>query len=467
MPAMMFTDSRIPFAYSSTSHSLHSSVPLMVLLSALCLLADAQEAKPPSGAAAFVLKEVYDPVGQIPFRSGQAPLGKVEIQGVSAGPFEAEYWAKHELHWVPETRMPLLAPRLGGVYRNIYAPSVIEDGKGWRLFYAAWDGVDTVNDRVYSATTPDFIDFYDRHTVIEHGVFMHVSNVNVQRAENGSLHAIATALVGGRQANKPVYFSSPDGRAWNGSPEPYTAAMSDIVAMEGYADYEQGDENGANVLLRDHGKWILYFTNWRDPGKCYWAQGETPARFKLGGVALATGHAVNDVKQFSADGRDLYVMALHKKGDVTGAADTDKLWYSLSSDGRTFDKEIRLPGAREEQDRYIFAVGFVTRKDRILGVLYGAGASERCERNRIFGYWLQKRVLLTARREYTRGNGLELEAAGALGPDRQWFNLPQGRPFEGTISVFAEDGATLLGSQDVTLQPGVVYRLEWALTEKP
>jgi hypothetical protein len=67
-------------------------MPFILLLIALGLVADAQEAKPPPGAAAFVLKEVYDPAGQIPFRSGQAPLGKVEIQGVSAGPFKAEYW---------------------------------------------------------------------------------------------------------------------------------------------------------------------------------------------------------------------------------------------------------------------------------------------------------------------------------------------------------------------------------------
>jgi len=65
-------------------------MPLILLLIALCWGADAQEANTPAGAAAFVLKEVYDPVGQIPFRSGQAPLGMVEIQGVSAGPFKAE-----------------------------------------------------------------------------------------------------------------------------------------------------------------------------------------------------------------------------------------------------------------------------------------------------------------------------------------------------------------------------------------
>jgi hypothetical protein len=412
-------------------------------------------------AAPFVLEEVYDPVGQQGFRSGQAPMGMVEIQGVGAGPFNPALWESNRLHWVAEAQRPLLAPRMGGVYRNIYAPSAVEEGDGWRFFYAAWDGVHTVNDRVYSATTPDFIDFYDRHTVIDHGVFTHVSNVNVQRAEDGSLHAIATALVGGRLANKPVYFHGTAGDVWNGVPAPYAATMQDIVAMDGYPDYEAGNENGANVLLRDGGRWILYFTNWRDRGKCYWAEGDAPSRFRFGGLALQTSHAVNDVKKFSAAGRDWYVMALHKKGDATGANDTEKLWYALSQDGRTFGVEQSMPGARDDADRYIFSVGFLARQDRILGVLYGAGASERCERNRIFAHWLQKRVRLTAVRDYNRGNGLEVEAAGALGPDRQWFKLPHGRPFEGTINVFAEDGETLIGSQPVTLDPGVVYRLKW------
>ena len=432
---------------------------LLATVLASSLHAPAAAASKPDPA--FVLEEICDPVGQIPFRSGQAPPGMVEIQGVGAGPFNPGCWETNQLNWVSESRRPLLAPRMGGVFRNIYAPSAVEDGAGWRFFYAAWDGVDTVNDRVYSANTPDFIDFYGRHTVIEHGVFMHVSNINVQRSEDGALHAIATALVGGRQANKPVYFLSPDGKNWNGSPEPCTAGISNIVAMDGYPAYDEGDENGANVLLRDNGKWALYFTNWRDPGKCYRAEGDTPAHFKLAGLALNTSHAVNEVKKFRLAGRDCYVMALHKKGDVTGANDNDKLWFSLSPDGKTFGPEQRMPGARDEADRYIFSVGFLARKDRILGVLYGAGASERCERNQIFAHWLQKRVVLTARREYTRGNGLQFEAAGALGPDRQWFRLPHGATFEGTITVYAEDGVTQLGTRPVALEPGVAYRLAW------
>ena len=394
---------------------------------------------------------------------GQAPLGMVEVHGVSAGPFNPALWERNQLHWVPDVRMPILAPRMGGVFRNIYAPSAVEEGPGWRFFYSAWDGIESGTDRVYSATTTDFIDFSDRHTIIHNGDFVHVSNINVQKLEDGTLHAIATCWPDPKRANKPIYFSSPDGgKTWNGSPAPYRAQQKDIVKMEGYDRYEGADLNGANVLLRDQGKWRLYFTNWGDRGKLYWSEGEQPGVFKFGGLSLATEHAVNDVKKYTVGGKDWYVMALHKKGDVgLTARDTEKLWYSLSNDGKNFAREQRLPGARQEMDRFIFAVGFVTRKDRILGVLYGAGGSEKCERNRIFGHWLQKRVLLTANLDYYKGNGVEVEAQGALGPDRQWFELPHGMPFQGTLTAFSEDGLTSLGTLPVSLKPGAIYTLEW------
>ena len=142
---------------------------------------------------------------------GQAPLGFVEVHGLSAGPFQPEMWQKNQLNWVPDVRMPVLAPRMGGVFRNIYAPNAVEEGEGWRFFYAAWDGIESGTDRVYGATTPDFIDFYDRQTLIHNGEFVHVSNENVQRAPDGSLQMIATAWAQGR-SNWPVYFHSPDGK---------------------------------------------------------------------------------------------------------------------------------------------------------------------------------------------------------------------------------------------------------------
>ena len=423
--------------------------------------------------APFVITEVPAPQPGAPIiegtEGGQAPLGFVEVQGLSAGPFNPLIWEKDTLHWVPDMRMPILAPRMGGVFRNIYAPSAVEEGNGWRFFYAAWDGIESGTDRVYSATTPDFIDFYDRRTVIHNGDFVHVCNVNVQRIADGSLQMVATAWPDPRQRDRPVHFYSPDGNTWNGSPAPYRAQFKDLLQIEGYSKDEESDLNGANVLLYDQDKYLFYFTNWSDRGKLYWSQGETPASFKFGGLALETEHAVNDVKKFTRDGQDWYVMALHKKGDVgLPQKDVDKLWFSLSKDGKSFGQEQLMVKARDEMDHNIFAVGFVARKDRILGVLYGAGPSIRCNRNQIFGYWLQKRVLLTANRA---GHEAEYEAQSALGPDRQLIKLPPVLPpldshpvsvnFEGALTVFAEDGFTPIGSQPVSLRPGGVYRLQW------
>ena len=399
---------------------------------------------------------------------GQAPLGFVEIHGLSAGAFRPEFWEKNQLHWVPDVRMPVLAPRMGGVFRNIYAPSAVREADGWRFFYAAWDGIESGTDRVYSATTPDFIDFYDRKTIVHNGAALHVCNVNVQKIEDGSYQMMTTAWFNGI-GNVPTYFHSKDAEHWNNSPGLYQAQVSDIVSIEGYAQSAKANYNGANVLLRDKGKYTLYFTNWRDRGKLYWSTGDTPASFKFGGVALETQHAVNDVKKFTVAGKDWYVAAFHQKGDAAPTQeDVDKLWFSLSNDGRTFSKEQFMVKAREEMDRNIFAVGYVADKDRLLGVLYGAGPSNRSNRNQIFGYWLQKRVVLTADRT---GRGAQYEAQGALGPDRQLVKLPPLLPpfdsspvkvtFEGTLSVFAEDGVTLIGSQPVSLRPGGVYRLEW------
>jgi hypothetical protein len=162
-------------------------------------------------------------------------------------------------------------------------------------------------------------------------------------------------------------------------------------------------------------------------------------------------------------------MVLHKKGDASpDQHDVNRLFFSISDDGHHFGKEQLMVESQGEMDRNIFAVGFVARKDRILGVLYGAGPSYRSNRNQIFGYWLQKRVMLKANRA---GVGAEYEAEGALGPDRQWIKLPPLLPpldnnpvnvnFEGTLTVFAEDGVTPLGTREVSLRPGTVYRLVW------
>ena len=85
-----------------------------------------------------LMQTPIQPLERLP--GGQAPLGSVEIQGVSAGAFNPALWENDQLHWVPDVRM------------------------------------------------------------------------------------LATAWPDANNMNKPICFLRPDGKIWNGSPEPYRAA---------------------------------------------------------------------------------------------------------------------------------------------------------------------------------------------------------------------------------------------------
>jgi hypothetical protein len=378
---------------------------------------------------------------------GQVPTGYLEIQGVSAGAFNPTHWQKNTLNWVPDVRMPTLAPKTTGPFQNIYAPSALEQTTGWRLFYGGDDGSDTPNDRVYSGTTRDFLTFDNRTLVIDHGAFAHVNNVNVQQLLDGSLHMICTGGdPSGLPADKPAYFSSPDGVTWNGSTEPYSARLTDIISIQGYALFSSGNFNGANVLLRDNGAWVLYFTDWQnDPHTTYRATASTLPNFQFQGVALKTDHAVNDVKKFTINGTSWYLIGLHNNDQ--------SLRYSLSNDGVNFASEQTLFNHQSAQDLYMVALGFVTRGNEMLGVLYGASAVETLDQNRIFARWLQKRLVITD------SSGVQYFAQGGYGPDRQWFPVPASGFLEGTMVVYTEDGVTPLGSSVVTLTTGKAYTL--------
>jgi len=302
------------------------------------------------------------------------------------------------------------------------------------------------NDRVYSVTTPDLVDFDQHELVIDHGVFIHVNNVNVERLANGKYHMVCTVYPDRNDTNKPAYYESDNGTVWNGAAEPYAAEMKDILPIQGYSPFDQGDFNGANVLLWNGSKWLLYFNNWNDPGKLYWAEGISPRSVKLGGISLNTDHAVNDAKLFKTGGKDWYLMGLHKNTDTT--------WYSLSNDGMKFGEQKTLFSHLGEQDRYIVAVGFVVKGSRVLGVIYGAGAVPTLDRNRLFARWLQRKIVITDK------DGVRHTAEGALGPGRQWLKLPSSGVLSGVMQVMGEDGVTPLGNTEVKLAAGKVYRLE-------
>jgi hypothetical protein len=316
------------------------------------------------------------------------------------------------------------------------------------MFYGGWDGTSTPFDQIYSVTTTDFLSFNNRDHVIGNGEFLNVNNVNVQELSDGSLHMICT---GGKAANaggdKPLYFSSPDGTAWNGTLEPYSAQVTDIISIQGYAPFSLGNFNGANVLLRDNGTWVLYFKDWNDFGTTYRATAATLPNFQLQGVALKTNDFVNDVKKFVVDGQSWYLMG------IVGADPKQSIFFSLSNDGIAFDAQRVLFHNLSAQDLYIVALGLVTRGGQVSGVLYAASAVATLDQNRIFARWLQKKVVMTD------SSGAQYSPQGGYGPDRQWFQTPPSGLLQGTISVYAEDGVTPLATGSVSLSAGKAYLL--------
>jgi len=377
---------------------------------------------------------------------GQAPRGMAEIHGVSAGVFHPEHWIQDTLHFLPDYRSPLLEPKWDGVYRNIYAPSVVKEAGGFRLFYGAWDGTDTGHDNIYCVDTDDFLTFHNRRTLIHHNAFTHVCNVNVSRLFGGEYRMMCTAYPDEHGRNKPITFSSPDGQRWNGEPAPYKARMSDLVSIEGYEGYANADINGMNVLFYEDERFYLYFNDFQRFGSVYRAGGKDGRHFRFEGPVLEVPAVVNDVKKFVAAGQAYYLMGLHMNRQT--------LWYSLSRDGRTFEPVRTLGRNQGEEDRYIVSIGWVVDGERLLGYLYGAGAAPELNRNRIFARWLQKQVVFVDR------EGKRYAPSCSLGPDRQFIPVPSSGRLEGHFEVYAEDGLTKLAEGlPATLTAGGVYRL--------
>jgi hypothetical protein len=387
--------------------------------------------------------------------AGQVAAGTIEIQGVSADPFNPVYWQEDKLNWVPDVRIPMLAPLTTGPWQNIYSPWPLEQANGWRMFYGGWDGTDTPNDRVYSATTSDFLTFINRTLVIDHGAFTHVNNVNVTQLPDGSMHMICTSLVDGNSLDKPAYFSSPDGIVWNGSSEPYSAQLSDVVNVHGDPLYQASDYNGGNVLLRDNNAWTLFYSIgiFGGNGPVFRATSDSPPVFQSAGSVLDTPHYANDVKKFQVAGQNWYLMVLYMERVLTDP-NPPKFSYSLSSDGLQFPPEQTLFLGAYPEDQFFVTPAFVTKGNQILGVLYGGNPNDLLDAiDQIFARWLQKKVVITD------SSGVQYLTQGGYGPDRQWFQAPASGSIQGTMIVYAEDGVTPLGSSFVTLAGGKSYHL--------
>lgn len=387
--------------------------------------------------------------------AGQAPAGTVEIQGMTAGPFNPLSWQHNTLNWVPDVRTPMFTALTTSPYQNIYSPWPLEQANGWRMFYGGWDGTATPNDRVYSVATPDFLSFGGRHLVIDHGDFLHVNNENVTQLPDGSMHMICTIALTPTSNGKPAYFSSPDGITWNGTPEPYPAQLGDVVSVPNDPNYLGWDFNGGNVLLWDNSAWTLYYSVgiYGAIGQVYRGTSVSPPVFQRSGVALNTLHYANDIKKFLVGGRTWYLMALYIEEATVGSVLSPSFSYSLSNDGITFGPEHLLFGGASPQDHFVMTPAFVTSSGSILGVLYGANPVDLLSSNQIFARWLQKKLVITDI------SGTQYSPRGGYGPDRQWFSAPTSGSLLGTIVVYAEDGVTPLAGGSVNLAAGNAYRL--------
>ncbi len=156
---------------------------------------------------------------------------------------------------------------------------------------------------------------------------------------------------------------------------------------------------------------------------------------------------VNDVKKFVIGGKPWYLMGLHMNRDT--------LWYALSTDGMAFSPAQELIKNRDQSDRYIVAIGWVVKGDRLLGFVYGAGEVGELNRNRLFARWLQKKVVFVGH------DGTTYEPTAALGPDRQLLSVPTGRNVTGHFAVYGDDGSTVvLENAPATLMSGGVYVIE-------
>lgn len=381
-------------------------------------------------------------------------MGTVEIHNVGAGTFDPKIWRAGTLNIVPDVRSPMITPRLDGVWRNIYAPSAVEIPGGWRLFYGAWDGAHSGNDRIYSVTTSDFLNFDDWRTVIEHGPFIHVCNVSAVRVPDGDFHMLCTAYPVGPNLNKPVAFRVP--KQSPPAPSPMTAAQSSAAAIEatkdalitldGYEPFEAADINGINVLFFEDGVYRMYFGDFKNFGHVRRASSQDGKHFRYDGECLPAALMVNDVKKFTPGGQPCYLMGLHRN--------RNKLWYALSDDGMKFEPQRELATSLGAADRYIVAVGWVTQGERLLGFVYGAGAVPGLNRNRLFARWLQKTIV------FTDAQGRRHVPTAALGPDRCLLSIGDGKELTGHLQILAEDGKTAVGTPiPVKLTSGAVYQI--------
>lgn len=374
------------------------------------------------------VKAGYDPLfEQLIFKGNNGKIYN-EIHNVGSGSFDPNKIS----NWNYDHRRPLLSGH------NIYAPSIVFNG-AWNIYFGGWLNKNDVKDRVYIRTTYDtFNTFQEPVQQIFSMTYEHVNNESVIKVSDSEWRMLFTTYPN-NATNKPGYATSINGANWT----PMYASPSNLISMVGYKNWENADVNGSNVIYYENGKYHLFFDDFNKPTSVFYATGTTANTYTYEGVALNEFKIANDLKSFTLNGKQQYLMGLH--------FNTDKIWYSVSDSLTTFPSTNVLFSNLDSNDKYITSIGFVTAGNRLYGALYGAGVSSTLTTNRIFAAWLQKKVIFKS--DKVRWGDIE----HANGPDKIWLFM-SAEIETGKFYIYDTDGITLLyTSPPVTIKKGDIW----------
>lgn len=398
------------------------------------------------GNIVFQLAEVgagYDPtLSNFTWLGNNSIYQQNEIRNVGSGAFNPNRIS----NWNYDARSPIITANTGG-NSNIYAPNIVSNGGAWNIYFGGWDGTTDGHDRISVTVSNDnFLTFNPHALMINNGVMIHVNNETVIKKPDGSWLMYYTTLPVSPQLNKPAYATSPDGVSWT----PNTGNAGYLVPVNSYPNWSLADVNGSNVIYYESGVYHLYFTdlNYTNTGNAFAVHHATSTdmiNFTYTGDVLPEGLVAQDVKKFTYNSTNYYMMVLHLNGSF--------LRYSMGTSPVNFSASQQLLTNLGNNDKYITSAGWVVKDNRLYGVLYGAGAVSTLDHNAIYAKWLQKKVIFISDATGARWGDIER----AYGPDR--IRLYMNTNIEtGHFYVYDSDGATLLyTSPKITMRSGDIW----------
>lgn len=374
--------------------------------------------------------------------------GTVEMRNVGARQFDPQRLA----NWHFDARNPILQPKSGD-WRNIYAAFSVANGLNtWNVYFGGWDGVSLSNDAISLTVTSNRFDTFGPHqVVIDSGPLKAVNNESVVKVSPTNWVMTYTTLYNSRPEiptntliNKPSYAVSTNGVNWT----PSIGDTNFLVTMSGYPNWSGVDANGMNALYHDGSLFHLYFGDLANFTGVQHATSLDGHNFTYEGAVLNEPLIVNDVKRFSYLGNDVFIWAYH--------LNTDRIYYSLGTNlSHAGPSALTLFTNHGPEDRYIVSGSFVREDNKLLGCLFGAGATTNLMTNQIYARWLQREVVFT--NSFVRWG----DTAQAVGPDKLHLYMSTNLNVEtGQFEIYAEDGVTLeYRSPLLTILPGDVWQV--------